>query len=102
MCYLPQYGSTIIHVILDRFWYKACFYVTAFDRQRLVGLVNVAWDGGVLGFILDATVQSSDQRRRIGTELMKQAAEAAFVRGLEWFHVDFDAQYETLYRHCSF
>ena len=56
-------------------------YVCAFAGSRLVGFVNVAWDGGVHGFILDTTVHRDFQRRRIGTEMMKRAADIVRIPG---------------------
>ena len=77
-------------------------YVCAFDKERLVGFVNIAWDGGGHGFILDTTVHSGYQRRGIGTELMRQAAAAASKRGIEWLHVDFEPHLEGFYRGCGY
>ena len=37
-------------------------WVTAYDEGRLVGFVNVAWDGGVHAFVLD-TLVAADRRR---------------------------------------
>ena len=77
-------------------------YVCAFDGDRLAGFVNVAWDGGIHGFILDTTVHGSYQRQGIGTELMKQAAIVAAKRGIEWLHVDFEPHLEPFYRGCGY
>lgn len=46
-------------------------WITAYNDQRLVGFVNVAWDGGVHFFLLDTTVDPAYQRRGIGTELVR-------------------------------
>ena len=54
---------------------RSLTYVGAFDGSRLVGFVNVAWDGGIHGFILDTTVHRGYQRRGIGTEIMKRAGD---------------------------
>lgn len=77
-------------------------YICAFDGPRLVGFVNVAWDGGIHGFILDTTVHGDYQRRGTGTELMKQAAIVATERGIEWSYVDFEPRYESFYRRCGY
>ncbi|MBN2464422.1 GNAT family N-acetyltransferase [candidate division WOR-3 bacterium] len=77
-------------------------YVCAYAGTRLVGFVNVAWDGGVHGFILDTTVHRDYQRRGIGTELVRQAAEVAAELGLAWLHVDCEAELEAFYRGCGF
>jgi len=49
-------------------------YIAAFDGTQLVGFVNVAWDGGVTGFLLDTTVHRDHQRRGIGSALLREAA----------------------------
>jgi ribosomal protein S18 acetylase RimI-like enzyme len=81
---------------------RSLTYVCAFARTRLVGFANVAWDGGVHGFILDTTVHREYQRRGIGTELVRQAARVAAERGLEWLHVDYEARLQSFYRGCGF
>ena len=50
-------------------------YICAYIDDKLVGFVNVAWDGGVHGFILDVMVNPDYQRRGIGTELLWCAVE---------------------------
>jgi GNAT superfamily N-acetyltransferase len=77
-------------------------YICAFDGARLVGFVNVAWDGGIHGFILDTTVRRDCQRRGIGTEIMRRAAQVARQRGIEWLHVDFELRLEAFYRACGY
>jgi ribosomal protein S18 acetylase RimI-like enzyme len=81
---------------------RSLTYIGAFAGTRLVGFVNVAWDGGVHGFILDTTVHPEYQRRGIGTELIRQAANIAAKRGLEWLHVDYEARLHAFYRGCGF
>ena len=56
----------------------------------LVGFVNVAWDGGDHAFLLDTKTRGDHQRRGIGTELVRRAAEHAQAAGCEWLHVDFE------------
>ena len=46
-------------------------YVCAYRGPSLVGFVNVAWDGGVHGFILDTTVHPDLRRRGIGSRLVR-------------------------------
>jgi GNAT superfamily N-acetyltransferase len=77
-------------------------YVGAFDGSRLVGFANVAWDGGIHGFVLDTTVHREFQRRGIGTEVMKRAAEIAAERGIEWLHVDYEPRLDAFYRGCGY
>ena len=51
-------------------------FVCAFYERRLVGYVNVAWDGGIHAFLLDTTVHPSVRRQGIGTELVRRAVDA--------------------------
>ena len=44
-------------------------WVCAYEGVRLVGFVNVAWDGATHFFLLDTTVAPSHQRRGIGAAL---------------------------------
>ena len=57
---------------------------------KLIGFVNVAWDGGDHAFLLDTKVSSSFQRRGIATALVRAAAQHAKTAGCEWLHVDCD------------
>jgi ribosomal protein S18 acetylase RimI-like enzyme len=77
-------------------------YICAFDGSLLVGFVNVARDGGIHGFILDTTVHGDYQRRGIGTELMRLAAEVSRERGIEWLHVDYEPLLDAFYRGCGY
>lgn len=77
-------------------------WVCAVDGDRLVGFVNVAWDGGVHAFVLDTTVHPDYQRRGIGRELVHEAAALSRERGAEWLHVDYDDDLDAFYRGCGF
>ena len=44
---------------------RSLVHAGAFDGDRLIGYVNVAWDGGQHGFLLDTTVDPEFQRRGI-------------------------------------
>lgn len=81
---------------------RSLLYACAFDGDRLVGFVNVAWDGGLHGFLLDTTVLPEYRLRGIGRRLVRSAAEAAATRGLEWLHVDYDPHLEGFYQGCGF
>lgn len=77
-------------------------FVCAYYETRLIGFVNVAWDGSRHAFILDTTVDREFQRRRIGVELVKRAAEAAKERDVEWLHVDYEPHLQSFYEKCGF
>ncbi|QPC84413.1 GNAT family N-acetyltransferase [Phototrophicus methaneseepsis] len=81
---------------------RSLLYVCAYDGDKLVGFVYVAWDGGVHGFILDTTVHADYQRRGIGVELVKRAVEASRGQGIEWIHVDYEPHLEHFYTQCGF
>ena len=77
-------------------------HVCAFDADKLVGFVNVAWDGDVHAFILDTSVHKDYQRRGIATALVTHAAEAARQADVEWLHVDYDSHLSGFYQGCGF
>jgi GNAT superfamily N-acetyltransferase len=77
-------------------------FVGAFELERLVGFVNLAWDGGVHAFVLDATVHPEFQRRDIGRTLVTRAIELAREHGCEWVHADFEPHLERFYNACGF
>ncbi len=77
-------------------------FVCAYHEKRLIGFVNVAWDGVQHAFILDTTVDKEFRRCGIGTELVKRAAEASKEHGVEWLHVDFEPHLQNFYDQCGF
>jgi GNAT superfamily N-acetyltransferase len=81
---------------------RSLAHVGAFDGNRLVGFVNVAWDGGVHAFLLDTSVDKDYQRQGIATLLVKAAEKAARERGAKWLHVDFEPHLSDFYRGCGF
>ncbi|WP_019010577.1 GNAT family N-acetyltransferase [Deinococcus aquatilis] len=81
---------------------RSLTWITAHDGAVLVGFVNVAWDGGVHAFLLDTSVHPDWQRRGIGTQLVRRAAEAARTGALEWLHVDFEPHLTDFYAGCGF
>jgi len=72
-------------------------WVCARDDGRLVGFVNVAWDGGVHAFVLDTVVAATVGRRGVGTELVAVATDNARAAGCEWLHVDFEPHLRSFY-----
>ena len=77
-------------------------YVCAYQGERLIGFVNLAWDGGIHAFLLDTTVHPDLRRRGIGGQLVRRAAEEARERGIVWLHVDFEPHLLHFYRQCGF
>jgi ribosomal protein S18 acetylase RimI-like enzyme len=81
---------------------RSLAYICAFDRGRLIGFVNVAWDGGIHAFLLDTTVAPDYRHRGIGTELVRLAAQAAARKRVEWLHVDYEPHLGAFYGGCGF
>ncbi|MEK7316194.1 MAG: GNAT family N-acetyltransferase [Candidatus Eisenbacteria bacterium] len=77
-------------------------YVCAFDADRLVGFVNLSWDGAEHAFLLDPTVHPDYQRRGIGTSLVNKATSIARDQGVGWLHVDYEPPLAAFYRGCGF
>lgn len=72
-------------------------WVCAWEDGRLIGFVNVAWDGGVHAFVLDTVVARRTRSRGIGSVLVRTAAEGARAAGCEWLHVDFEEHLRSFY-----
>ena len=49
---------------------RSLAYVCAYQQDRPIGFVNVAWDGGIHAFLLDTTVHPDLRRHGIGRELV--------------------------------
>ena len=81
---------------------RSLAYICACEGNRLVGFVNLAWDGGVHAFVLDTTVHPDFQRNGIGRQLVKCAIEAAKECHIEWLHVDYEPHLHHFYRQCGF
>lgn len=78
-------------------------WVCAREADRLVGFVNVAWDGGSHAFVLDTLVASGWRRRGVGRTLVSTAAREAAAAGCEWLHVDFEEHLRPFYLEaCDF
>jgi GNAT superfamily N-acetyltransferase len=94
----PTHSCRDFRPVLER----SLIYVCAFEANRLVGFVNVAWDGGLHAFLLDTTVHPQWRRRGIGRNLVRHAEYLARTRGMEWLHVDFDSELREFYYGCGF
>jgi GNAT superfamily N-acetyltransferase len=81
---------------------RSLVYIAARYEERLIGFVNVAWDGDEHGFLLDPTVDPDFRRRGVGTELVRRAAAGATARNLRWLHVDFVPELTEFYSKAGF
>ena len=73
----------------------------AFDGDRLVGFVNLAWDGDRHAFLLDAVVAPPRQRHGIGTELVGRAVRAASGAACTWLHADYAEDLAPFFTRCG-
>jgi ribosomal protein S18 acetylase RimI-like enzyme len=94
----PAHAESDFQPILSR----SLAYICAYDAERLIGFVNLAWDGGIHAFILDTTVHPDLRRRGIGQQLVLKAAAVAQACGVEWLHVDFEPHLRHFYQSCGF
>jgi ribosomal protein S18 acetylase RimI-like enzyme len=72
-------------------------WVCAREADQLVGFVNVAWDGSIHAFLIDAIVSERVRRQGIGTQLVAVAVAEARAAGCEWLHVDFEEHLRSFY-----
>ncbi len=91
-----EQGNLSAHLAFSLTW------VCAYDEGRLIGFVNVAWDGGIHAFILDTTVHRDHRRQGIGKQLVEYATHAARDRGIRWLHVDYEPHLREFYSSCGF
>ncbi len=94
----PDYASSDFAPVLSR----SLAYVCAYQDERLVGFVNLAWDGGIHAFLLDTTVHPDVRRQGIGVQLVAEAVKVARERGIEWVHVDYEPHLKAFYERCGF
>ena len=82
----------------DQVWPHSLGWATARTTGgRLVGFVNVAWDGADHAFLIDTKTRGGWQRRGVGTEVVRRAARHAKAAGCEWLHVDFEPDVAPFY-----
>ncbi|MEV4636567.1 GNAT family N-acetyltransferase [Actinoplanes sp. NPDC049548] len=78
-------------------------WVCGYDGDRLIGFVNVAWDGGEHAFLVDTVVAADLRGAGVGTRLVATAADGARRAGCHWLHVDFLPGLSAFYlRACGF
>jgi GNAT superfamily N-acetyltransferase len=94
----PDHETRAFGPVLER----SLVYCAASDGERLVGFVNVAWDGGQHAFLLDPTVHPEVWHRGIGSALVRAAADSAGKAGATWLHVDYEPHLEPFYRALGF
>jgi GNAT superfamily N-acetyltransferase len=81
---------------------RSASWASAHAGGRLVGFVNLAWDGGVHAFLVDTTVHPEFRRQGIGRALVRCVAEDARELGARHVHVDFEERQGEFYRRCGF
>jgi GNAT superfamily N-acetyltransferase len=72
-------------------------WVLARHDDRLVGFVNVVWDGLVHAWLQDTMVAGDARHQGIGARLVAMARDRARDAGCEWLHVDFEDHLTTFY-----
>lgn len=96
-------SSTAVHPWARQLERHSLTWVGAFDGERLVGFVQLCWDGGSHAFLLDTAVDPDHQDRGVGRGLVRAAAVEAERAGCEWLHVDYEAHLDHFYRDlCGF
>jgi GNAT superfamily N-acetyltransferase len=91
---LPGEGERSWRELVER---HSLGWVVARDASRLVGFVNVAWDGSAHAFIVDTMVAEDSRRGGIGTALMDLVRAECRNAGCEWLHVDFEKELGPFY-----
>lgn len=94
----PDHVPAAFQAVLQR----SLLYVSAHAGERVVGFVNLAWDGGEHAFLLDTLVHPDLRRQGIGTELVNRAVAAARLHPITWVHVDFEPHLREFYFNCGF
>jgi GNAT superfamily N-acetyltransferase len=81
---------------------RSLTYVAAFQDGTLVGFVNLAWDGNLHAFIVDAIVRETMRGRGIGLELVRRAIAAAREAGVRWVHADYEPHLDSFWAKAGF
>jgi GNAT superfamily N-acetyltransferase len=90
------------HAVLDTDWQSrverhSLGWVCAFEAARLIGFVNVAWDGGAHAFVIDTLVAPEHRRAGVGRGLLEVATRECRAVGCDWLHVDFEEELREFY-----
>ena len=86
----------------DRALARSLTWVAAFQDGTLIGFVNLAWDGNLHAFIVDATVRETIRGRGIGLELVRRAIEVAREAGVRWVHADYEPHLDSFWAKAGF
>jgi len=81
---------------------RSLTYFCVYAGERLIGFINLAWDGGSHAFLLNTTVHPDYQGTGIGKGLVRRAIRAAEEQGVEWVHVDYKPHLREFYAVCGF
>ncbi len=69
----------------------------------LIGFLNVLTDGHTHAWLQDVVVHPGHQRTGVGQRMVAEVRSQLAESGLEWLHVDFDAEHEPFYiESCGF
>jgi GNAT superfamily N-acetyltransferase len=90
------------HAVLDTDWrsqveHHSLGWVCAFEPDRLIGFVNVAWDGAVHAFVVDTLVAADHRHAGVGRGLVEVAMRESRAAGCAWLHVDFEEDLRAFY-----
>jgi GNAT superfamily N-acetyltransferase len=72
-------------------------WVTARRQNKLLGFVNVLWDGLVHAWIQDLMVAPDERGQHVGVGLVHAARDGAARAGCDYLHVDFDPRLKAFY-----
>ena|SRR3569832_771265 len=90
------------HRLMDDDWWAqvnrfSLGWVCVRQSEKLVGFVNVAWDGGVHAFIFDTIVAKDFRRQGVAKRMIEEAVNRSRQTACEWLHVDFESALRPFY-----
>jgi GNAT superfamily N-acetyltransferase len=97
-----------VHRAEDRKWNELLVthslgWVVVRDGHRLVGFVNVVWDGLTHAWVQDAIVADDHRNQGIGTHMLEIVCTECQSVGCAWLHADFDEDLGKFYfQSCGF
>lgn len=81
---------------------RSLTHAGAYLNGEIVGFANLAWDGGIHGFLTDVCVHPNYRDHGIGQSLVEQIVAIARKRNIEKIHADFDPHLRDFYLSCGF